>query len=288
MTVALPGESLWSLARALVSADRGILAAELAGNDPAIYGLWHRLTDLNGVRELEVGERVMIPLPESELAGMAKSNAEDLARIEEGARALARGDLEGAVLLCDQVRGDFARGTERLRTFEEALVAAREDALKERASAAVSQAATLSRSSDHREILRLLGEAREALIEAGELAAGTRHVGEIERIEDLLTDARRFRVGDDGSVVAMKHAGTPYTEAARETVEWFLRRELVSSGMAFPYHDEKTRDEIGWARFLGGASDMARADGLDFASLLESVGEEIEIRLPSPARYFTE
>ncbi len=287
-TIVLPGESLWSLARQLVSADRGIRPDELAAADPALYRAWDRLTDLNGVRELDVGERVMVPLPEDERVAIATANAEDLCRIERGASALRGGGLEAAVALHAAVRGEFARANDAFRAYEAALLGAREEALAAEALLALGKARGLSRSSQHGEIIRLLEEARVALTEARALAGGTRHAEDRGRTEGLLAEAGSFRVEDDGSVVTTKPVGRPYTETALATVEWFLRRGLASSGREFPYVEEKTDDEIGWAHYLGDASEMARLDGLDFATLLESVGEEIEIRLPSPGRYFAE
>jgi hypothetical protein len=287
-TVVLPGESLWSLARQVVSAERGIHVDDVGSDDAAVYALWDRLTDLNGVRELEVGERVMVPLPDGERALIAAANARDLSRIERGTRALVEGDLDAGVQLHEEVRGEFARATDAFRAFEEALAGAREDALVDKASSAVEEALALSRSSEHGAIVGLLADARRALVEARGLSGGTRHGEEVERVDELLADAERFRVESDGSVFTTKPAGVAYTETARATVEWFLGRRLASSGREFPYYDEKTGDEIGWARYLGCASEMARLDGVDFATVLESVGEEIEIRLPSPGRYFSE
>ncbi len=71
VTEVLPGESLWSLARASVAAERGVLPAEVPSHDPDVYERWDRLTDINGVRGLRVGERVKLPVSTIETASVA-------------------------------------------------------------------------------------------------------------------------------------------------------------------------------------------------------------------------
>lgn len=168
VTIALPGESLWTLARRYAAALAGVARKDVGS--AAVYAAWDRLTDLNGVRELEVGEAVSVPLP---------------------------------------------RG--------------------ERAPAGV----------------------------------------------------RRFEVSKDGTVRAVKPAGTSYTEIARETVERMLGRELARSGMEYPHSSEKTADERGWASYLAAASEMAESRGADFAQLLTAVDEELVLELPSPVGHFS-
>lgn len=287
-TVALPGESLWTLARALVSAERGVPPEQLPAEEPAIYRAWDRLTDLNGLRELDVGEPVLIPLPEEEIVAVGEANARDLSRIERGLKAVGAGDLDTAVALHDSVRGEFALAADSFASFERALSAARECRLTEDALAATGQALGLSRPSEHGRMVRLLEQAREAMDEARVLSGEARHAEDAGRIEGLLAEARNFRVEDDGSVITTKPPGRTYTETARLTVEWFLGRRLVSSGREYPYVGEKTDDELAWARYLDGAEELARLDGVDFVTLLESVDEEVEIRLPNPGTYFAE
>jgi len=60
----------------------------------------------------------------------------------------------------------------------------------------------------------------------------------------------------------------------------------VRSGKEFPNSREKTNDEIGWARYLGDARDLARREGVNFAALLESEADVIQLRLPNPGDYF--
>jgi len=287
--VVLPGESLWSIARTLASAEEGgNPTSRVPADDPRIFEHWDRLTDLNGVRELDVGERIKVPLLASERGAIASANAADLVRIAEGACAVGRGDLEAAAALRDAVAGSFALSTPEFEVFDVALRSARRETLVRAARRALKDALALKRTSSHAGFVGMLSSARGALVEAERLAGDSRFEVELEVIEPLLAEAVRYRVLEDGSVVAPKPSGVAYTDAVRATVEWFLDRKLLASGREFPHQDQKTSDEIGWARYLSGASDMARREGVDFAALLESDAAEIEVRLPNPGDYFAE
>lgn len=64
-TAALPGESLWSLARSLTAAWKNVLPSETELDGADVYAAWDALTDMNGMRELGVGELVRVPLSPS-------------------------------------------------------------------------------------------------------------------------------------------------------------------------------------------------------------------------------
>jgi hypothetical protein len=286
--VVLPGESLWTIATVLAALEEEVPVSTLATDDSRVFDHWDRLTDLNGLRELEVGERIRVPILPREREAIASANAADLARIAEGADAVRRGDTETAVALRGAVSQPFALATPAFAAFDAAVTVARREALVESARHALTDALALDRTSRHAEMIELLTSARGALAEAERLAGDARFEAERAAVEPLLAEAARYRVLDDRSVVAPKPSGVAYTEAVRAAVEWFLDRKLASSGREFPYQDQKTADEIGWARYLSGASDMARRQGVDFAALLESDAAEIEVRLPNPGDYFSE
>lgn len=287
-TVVLPGESLWSLARSLAAAEVGVPASEFAADDPRIFDLWDLLTDLNGLRELDVGERIKVPLPASEREAIASANAEDLSRIARGTAAVGRGDIEAAAALREAVSGAFALSTPEFEALDAALTSARRETLVQTARRTLRDALALKRTSGHAELIGLLSSARDALVEAERLAGDSRFAAEFGAIEPLLDEAAKYRVLGDGSVVAPKPSGVTYTDAVRAAVEWFLDRKLLASGREFPHQDQKTADEIGWARYLYEASDMARREGVDFAALLEADAAEIEVRLPNPGDYFAD
>ncbi|MBN2565423.1 MAG: hypothetical protein JXB46_06900, partial [Candidatus Eisenbacteria bacterium] len=140
--VALPGESLWSLARALVAAERGILGDEVPQRDPDVYGHWDRLVELNGLRELEVGERVAFPLSDQDVVSIEASNRADLGRIADASVALDSGDVAEAEILLDGVTGSFARGTDAFRETRDAIDLARELSLVEGARETIEALAT--------------------------------------------------------------------------------------------------------------------------------------------------
>jgi hypothetical protein len=287
-TVAMPGESLWTIARSVAAAVDGVPASRLAADDRRVYAAWDQLTDLNGLRELRVGEPVKVPLPREERERIASANADDLAKIAEGMAALAQGDVEAGVSLREAVLGPFALSTPEFAAFDEALTNARRETLVTHARRSFGEALALSRASKHAEMVGLLAAARDALVEAEGLGGGPGLDSELDAIGSLLEEATRYRVLEDGSVVAPKPPGVAYTEAVRTAVEWFLDRKLRGSGAEFPYSDRKTPDEIGWARYLCDASDMARREGVDFAALLESDARGLEVRLPNPEGYFHE
>lgn len=248
-TVALPGESLWTLAEALVAAERGVPASDVDSRDAAVYGAWDALTTLNGVRELDVGEIVLVPVPEQEAVAISAGNALDLETIELAGARVER-------LLAD------ARGM--LATADE-----------------------MSRPSGHGELVAVLREAARLLSEA-QAAAGVSAAPEAERVAAMLSEALQYRVGSDGLIAATKPAGVAYTDFALATVEWFLKRELERSCREYPDHDKKTADDIAWAAYLMEASALAEREGVDFAGLLTAAGNERQIRLPNPAEYFAE
>lgn len=96
MTVALPGESLWSVAVALQAAWRGILPSEVSAGGPDVYATWDALTDVNGLRELDVGETIRLPLSPPELDAISRANAEDMERVRLAGAALDGGNVERA------------------------------------------------------------------------------------------------------------------------------------------------------------------------------------------------
>jgi hypothetical protein len=80
LVTVLPGESLWTLARDAVAAWRGVPAGRLASNDSEVYRLWDAMTAANGLRELEVGERVVVLPTDSESAALTERRRGELAR----------------------------------------------------------------------------------------------------------------------------------------------------------------------------------------------------------------
>ena len=339
VTPAMPGESLWTLARSLVAAEREALPSELPRDDPDVYAAWDALTALNGVRELEVGEQVKLPISPHEREALALANGHDLERLAAAADALDGGDLDLAVERRAVVTGDFALATdeclgldEEIRSAtekraatmlsEQALSAAstnrfgladslaaaslarggseflidriddfrlaREHELVETARGELARVGTLDRAHSHAERLAALGRTRDALNEA-ELLRDTQHYADAtELVERMAAEESRFRVRDDGTIVALKPAGVPYTEAARAAVEWLLERRLEASGRSFPQHHLKTVDETAWARYLIVAAEDAKRGGVDFATLLEATGREVELTLPDPVAFFAD
>jgi len=240
-TVALPGESLWSIARAMVAAERGLLPVGIDARDAEVVRRWDALTEMNGVRELEVGETVLLPLPPDEMASLVR---ERRAEFEREARL-----LEEATTLVASARGAarLAEYGDRVSNFERAL---------------------------------------SLFQEAEAIAPGPQHAEAIEAVSRLLEDAGRYRVRADGSVLVSKPSGVAYAEAAREAVEWLIERRIVSSGKAFPESAAKTSDEIAWARLLRDAYERARAEGVDFETLVAAREGEAEFVIPNPAGYF--
>ncbi|MFH1866235.1 MAG: hypothetical protein ABIK85_10160 [Candidatus Eisenbacteria bacterium] len=94
LVTVLPGESLWSLARDMVAAGRRVPAVDVSGDDRDVYRMWDCLTALNGVRELEVGERIRVSLTHDERATLADANRRELDRenalVDDARAALAR------------------------------------------------------------------------------------------------------------------------------------------------------------------------------------------------------
>ena len=286
-TVVLPGESLWTLAEGLVAAGRGLLASDLAPGDPAVYEAWDALTAMNGVREFDVGEIVLVPVPERETAAISAGNALDLRTIEQASAALDAGDLDEAVSLRECVTGPFAAAGESLRTLDVRLRDARAERLLASARGILATAEEMSRPSRHGELVGALREARRLLSEA-QATADVSAEPEMARLAATLSEAERYSVGPNGLIAATKPPGVAYTDFAHATVEWFLRRKLEKSGKEYPHHDQKTADDVAWAAYLLRASALAEREGVDFAGLLTEAGAEQRVCLPNPADYFAE
>ncbi|MCK4410101.1 MAG: hypothetical protein KAW67_08450, partial [Candidatus Eisenbacteria sp.] len=182
----LPGESLWTLARDLVAAERRVPADEVAGRDRDVYRTWDALTALNGVRELEVGERVQVPLLLAERTALAHANRRDDKRIVAASSALAAGDIDGAARLRGDLEEGFAQTTAECLQLDDALAAAleertarqkidREHALVEDVRNALARVAEMPRATRHSDRLDVLNGARAALSEAEALRGGIQH-----------------------------------------------------------------------------------------------------------------
>ncbi len=274
VTVALPGESLWTIAATIVATERGELARDMSDDSGDVYVMWDSLTELNGVRELEVGEWVLLPIPDEEVEGLrllafraAKEHQFALAD-STAIEAVRRGESE-------ELLGTLS---DKRREWEEELVT--------EAQATIERTLGLSRVSEHGELVDALREAHRALIEAEGLSTGAQHEQLLTTIEAMLAKAERFRFREDGTVRVMRPAGAIYTEAAREAVEWLLERSLDTSGACYPRSEDKTADQLAWAMFLNGAYDLARGEGIDFTALLENVDADSEMLLPNPELYF--
>jgi hypothetical protein len=297
LVTVLPGESQWTLARDMAAARRGVTAAEIDSRDRDVYALWDTLTAINGVRELDVGERVRVPVPAVELAALADANRRDLERVADASTALAAGDLEEASRLRDALEGAFAETTAACRGLDSALASAleertarmeleREQALVEDARTALARVPELPRATRHRERLHVLIGAQAALSEAEAVREGAQYPDAAELVSRLLGEERKFRVARDGSLLVGKPSGVRYTEAVHRAVEWMLERELSWSGSRFPHSNRKTRDEIAWASYLAAAAKAAERRGVDFGALLDAGDEERELMLPDPVAYF--
>jgi len=274
VTVALPGESLWTIATTIVATERGELARDMSDDNGDVYIVWDGLTELNGVRELEVGEWVLLPIPREEV---------------EGLRHLAlEAALEHQFALADSTAMEAVRrgepeellGTlsDRKREWEDKLVT--------EAQATVERTLGLSRVSEHGELVDALREAHRALDEAEGLSTGIQYEQFLVAVEAMIAEAERFRFREDGAVRITKPAGETYTEAAREAVEWLLERSLGTTGASYPHSADKTGDQLAWAAFLKSACDLAESEGIHFTALLENVDADSEILLPNPELYF--
>lgn len=295
----LPGESLWTLARDLVAARRRVPGSEVTGGDRDVYRAWDELTALNGLRELEVGERVCVPLSIVERTALADANRRDHKRIVSAFSALAAGDVDGAAGLRGEFEERFAETAAECLRLDDALAAAtaertarleldRERALVEDVRDALARVPEIPRATRHCDRLDLLNGARAALSEAEALRGGVQYPDASELLVRLLSEETRFTIGVDGTVKAEKSTGVSYTQAARQAVEWVLERELRSSGRSFPYSNEKSADEKAWARYLADAARAASEEGVSFTELLEAVDDAIELRLPDPMIHFTD
>ncbi|MBD3349032.1 MAG: hypothetical protein GF400_07535 [Candidatus Eisenbacteria bacterium] len=283
--VALPGESLWSLAGRLVAARTGDFPSDVADGDE-VYDVWDALTDLNGVRELEVGEIVFVPLSDDELRAITVRNAADLERIRLASAALAGGDLEEAEELRASLETDFALNSEAADSLDRRISKMKSETLLASARLAATEALAASRISEHGGILESLRLARQKLEMARRLGADV-PAALVKSIESFLSAAERYTIRDDGTIAARKPSGVAYTEFARSTVEWFLDRTLEDSGAEFPRSSLKSADELGWAEYMKDASSLAERGGRDFAELLVDTGERVVV-LPNPSGYFDE
>ncbi|MBD3368509.1 MAG: hypothetical protein GF405_10120 [Candidatus Eisenbacteria bacterium] len=290
-TPALPGENLWSLATGAARAEHRLEP----GDEPErrlVYAWWDRLTELNGLRELEVGEEVLIPLLDEERQALAAAAIEDLQRIDRGFAELESGDIDGAEAVLASVRGSFARGTgeyallvQELEDERARLRRERESGLVARAHELAARADTLSRATAYDDYVSVLDEARRALEEAEGLTDGEQYSAALRSVDALVAAAERVRVEGDGTVVVLREPGEPFTDAALEAVEWLLERELHRGDAEFPEVDRKTPDQIAWARFLYAASELAEERGIELAAVLTS-SDGGEIVLPHPSSYF--
>ncbi len=295
----LPGESLWTLARDLVAAGRRVSPDEVAGGDRDVYRAWDELTALNGVRELEVGERARVPLSVVEQTALADANRRDHERIVAASSALAAGDVDGAARLRGELEEGFAQATAECRLLDDALTTAieertarleldRERGLVNDVRDALARVPGMPRATRHSDRVDVLNGARAALSEAEALRGGVQYSDAAELLVRLLSEETRFAIGTDGTVLAAKSTGVSYTQAARQAVEWVLERELRCSGRSFPHSNEKSADEKAWARYLADAARAASEKGVNFTELLEAVDEAIELRLPDPVIYFAD
>jgi hypothetical protein len=291
--IALPGESLWTLAGLYAAAERGVPADDVADADR--YDVWDRLTDLNGVRELDVGERVLVPVPQEELAAMTDANGRDLRLVASAWAALVEGDLDEASRLRGELATAFAETVVSCRSLDDSLSASmarrdaelaleREGTLMEEARASITEAQKMPRITRHRERLAALVSARDDIVSAEDARDGAQCADALRLVERLLREEQMFVVSEDGSLVVAKSAGVAYTEAVRSAVEWLLQRELLWSGRSYPYSYDKTDDERAWARYLIAA--RALEGDADLTRTLESVGEEM-LTLPDPSAFFS-
>ncbi len=189
--IVLPGESLWSLARSAAAAERGLLPEELADLDPSAVRWWDRLTEQNGVRELEVGELVLVPLREDEVAHIETGNREDLERIAAAVRAFAVDRIEVAEELRAEVVGEFAPATTAGRALDAELGRAR-DAREARRYADDASEASAAFNFARAESLAIaavrLGADPSVLITVGEESA-LREAELVESAHDLVLAA---------------------------------------------------------------------------------------------------
>ncbi len=293
IAVALPGESLWTMAEAWVAADRGVLPSEVDDGSADVYAAWDCLTTANGVRELEVGDEILVPLLDSEMVAIAEANRRDMKALSEALAVACSGDPIAAGEILEGVVGRFAMASaEReevllaIGTAEDELKAAREQAFVVRASELVESSGALSRIASYDVLVGSLREAQRCLDEAENLREEVRYAQPRAAVAQMLAEIERHRVVPDGSVRTLKPAGVAYTDAAAEAVEWLLGRELVWSGASFPMSEAKTADERAWARFLIDAARLARASGVDIERLVADRESEREIALPNPEDYF--
>ncbi|MCD4690324.1 hypothetical protein K8S17_02580 [bacterium] len=295
VVVALPGESLWTLAVAYVAAENDVLPGEVDVGTADVYAAWDRLTAANGVRELEVGETVFVPLTSEEAAVFTEVNRQDMESLDDALRTARAGDIEGAREMLAGVTGRFALASEARAEVELALVVAgderramREQGLIVRAHELVDGSRSMSRIASHTELLAALREAAACLDEAEGLYHEERYAQPRAAVGQMLGEVERFRFAPDGSVTVPKPAGVAYTDAAMEAVEWLLARELVWSGETFPRSDAKSADEFAWARYLVDAAKLARKNGVDVERLIADRDTGTEIVLPNPEEYFAQ
>jgi len=127
VTVALPGESLWSLAVELIAARNGVAPSDVT-NTEEIYSAWDSLTEINGLRELAVGETVRLPMDESELKALSIAHAEDLERVRLALDVIGEGDLERALELRGEVEAEFVLASDAVSELDGFIRRAQEEA----------------------------------------------------------------------------------------------------------------------------------------------------------------
>ena len=80
-------------------------------------GNYESSVELNGLRELDVGERVALPLREEDVASLETENRADLGRIAAANSALKDGRTAEADSLLGDVAGGFGRSRCRCAPF---------------------------------------------------------------------------------------------------------------------------------------------------------------------------
>lgn len=205
LVVVLPGESLWSIARSLVAAERGDEPRGVSRNDPDVYVSWDVLTRLNGLRELEVGERVAVPVPAAEASALAAVGRADLDRLARARVALSEGRLDNAVAARASIVGPFVPTTDACRELDEAVA----EALRAReAGALVDAAIEAAREHD-------FARADSLVLESLTLGGDPSLVDEVA----ALSRARETALVEDARAALNRLGGLPRLSSHRERLE---------------------------------------------------------------------
>jgi hypothetical protein len=205
LVVVLPGESLWSMARSLVAAERGEEPRGVSGRDPAVYAAWDELTSLNGVRELEVGERVAVPVPSAETEALAAVGRADLERLAEARSALSEGRLDDAVAARACIAGPFVPATDACRGLDEEVA----DALRAREARALADDA-LAAAREHD-----FARADSLVLESVALGGDTLLAEEVA----ALSRERETALIEDARAALNRLGGLPRLSSHRERLE---------------------------------------------------------------------